>query len=208
MSTKSTTSRNCTWDDYRSWNDGKRWEIIDGEAFAMTPAPTTRHQQIQRELTFELVGFFREHPCDVFPAPTDVKLSDLHVVQPDIVVVCNPDQIKRTHIEGAPALVIEILSPSTETFDRVRKMRLYAHSGIREVWLITPYPWLAEVYALDGETYRLANSYERDDTLVSVVFPGLKVALSTIFNYPIDPSEHIEMVKEGCPPYGASEGGE
>ncbi len=169
----------------------------------MTPAPTTRHQRIQWELTRQLGAFFEGHPCVAFPAPTDVKLSDEDVVQPDIVVVCDPDQIKRTHIEGAPTLVVEILSPSTAAFDRVRKMRLYAKSGVKEVWLITPYPWLAEVYALDGATYRLATSYEKEGTLVSVAFPHLMVRLSEIFNYPIDPDEAIEMVKEGRPPYPA-----
>ena len=171
----------------------------------MTPAPSTRHQRIQWSLTVALDGYFRDHTCQAFAAPTDVKLSEEDVVQPDIIVVCDPDQVKRTHIEGAPTLVVEILSPSTAAFDRARKMQLYARCGVKEVWLVTPYPWLAEVYALAGDSYRLAAAYERTDTLVSVAFPDLSVTLAGIFDYPIDPGEEIQMVKEGRPPYGASQ---
>ncbi len=196
-----------TWGDYRSWDDGQRWEIIDGRAYAMTPAPGTRHQTLLHELDCQLGGFFRERECRVFPAPTDVKLDSENVVQPDISVVCEKDKIKRTHIEGAPTLVIEILSPSTSAFDRTRKLRLYARSGVKEVWLVTPYPWLVEVLVLDDGCYRIENAYERDETLWSVVFPDLRIGLTEVFNYPIDPDERVDMVKEGRPPYGTEQAG-
>ncbi len=191
-----------TWDDYKSWNDGKRWAIIAGEAFAMSPAPSLRHQSISIELAAQFQDYFRGKTCKVFPAPTDVKLSEEDVVQPDLLVVCDKNQMKGTHIEGPPTLVVEILSPSTEQFDRTRKLQLYARSGVKEVWLITPYPWLAEVFVLDGETYRLLGAYQEDEILESRTFPDLTIALAEIFDYPIDPSERIEMVKEGRPPYG------
>jgi len=193
-----------TWTDYRSWDDDTRWEIIGGEAFAMTPAPTTRHQRIVFELSRQMGNHFVDKPCDVFPSPTDVKLTDEDIVQPDLAVVCEPDKIKHSHIEGAPTLVVEVLSPSTAAFDRVRKLRLYAHCGVREVWLVTPYPWLAEVFVLDGDGYRLANAYEKDGILESTVFPDFKITLAGVFDYPIDPGERIEMVKEGRPPYPAT----
>ncbi len=191
-----------TWDDYRAWPDDKRWEIVGGEAFAMSPAPSLRHQQILHELDRQLGNHFAGKSCRVFPAPTDVKLSNQDVVQPDLLVVCDRNQMKRTHIEGAPTLVVEIQSPSTASFDRVRKMRLYARSGVKEVWLITPYPWLAELYALDGDSYRLAQSCEKSDTLKSRIFPDLEIDLERVFDFPIEPEERIEMVKEGHPPYG------
>ncbi len=194
-----------TWDDYRSWEDGQRWDIIDGQAYAMTPAPSTRHQILLHELDCRLGNFFRGRECRVFPAPTDVKLDDANIVQPDLAVVSDKEKVKPSHIEGAPTLVIEILSPSTSAFDRTRKLRLYARSGVKEVWLITPYPWLAEVLLLDQGCYRLANAYEREETLQSVVFPDLHIALPDIFNYPIDPDESVDMVREGRPPYGKDE---
>ena len=191
-----------TWSDYQSWDDGQRWEIIGGEAHAMSPAPTLRHQRVQAELTAQMMAFFRGKKCQVFPAPTDVKLSELDVVQPDLVVVCDRASLKPTHVEGAPALIVEILSPSTAAHDRVRKLPLYAASGVQEVWLITPYPWLAEVLVLDGGSYRLDHAYEKSDTLESRVFRGLKIKLARVFDYPIDPGERVVMVKEGRPLYG------
>lgn len=198
----SATGDRFAWDDYRTWPDDQRWEIIGGEAFAMSPAPSLRHQSISAELTAQCQAHFRGKECRVFAAPTDVKLSEEDVVQPDLLVVCDRNKMRGTHIEGAPALVTEILSSSTAAFDRVRKMRLYARSGVKEVWLITPYPWLAEVYVLDGDSYRLAQSCEKNDTLTSAVFPGLTVDLQSVFDFPIEPDEEIQMVKEGRPPYG------
>lgn len=193
-----------TWDHYRTWPDTERWEIVAGQAFAMAPAPSLRHQQILHELDRQLGNHFADRTCDVFPAPTDVKLTDKDIVQPDLSIVCDEGQMKGTHIEGAPTLVVEIHSPSTAAYDRVRKMRLYATSGVKEVWLVTPYPWLAEVYVLDGETYRLAQSCERTDTLKSTVFPDLDIDLEKVFNFEIPPEERITMVKEGRPPYGSA----
>ena len=191
-----------TWTDYQAWDDGQRWELIGGEAHAMSPAPSTRHQRVQAEFTAQMMAFFRGKKCQVFPAPTDVKLSEFDVVQPDLAVVCERDKVKLTHVEGAPTLIVEILSPSTAAHDRVRKLPLYAASGVREVWLITPYPWLAEVFVLDGGSYRLDRTYEKNDILESRVFRGLKIRLAKVFDYPIDPGERVVMVKEGRPPYG------
>jgi len=188
---------NFTWDDYRSWPDDERWEIIDGEAFAMSPAPNLRHQRIARSLTSKLSDYFDKHPCEVFPAPTDVKLSEYDVVQPDLLVVCDENQMKRTHIEGAPTLIIEILSPSTSIHDRMHKMNLYAASGVKEVWLVTPYPALVEVYLLEGKSYLLIQVFSKDDVLKSPTFKDLKLDLSPVFDFPLDPEENLYVVKEG-----------
>ncbi len=123
-------------------------------------------------------------------------------MQPDIVVVCDQDRIKPTHIEGAPTLVVEILSPSTELHDRMRKLPLYAKSGIGEVWLVTPYPWLVEIFQLDGARYLFHGAYSKNDKLRSPTFPKLKVNLSKVFDLPLEPGEEVMMVKESRPPYG------
>ena len=201
-------SERFTWRDYRTWSGDERWEIIGGEAFAMSPAPGTRHQGIVTELNRQMANAFLDKPCKVYVSPTDVKLSEEDVVQPDLLVVCEKDKIKPTHIEGAPALVVEVLSPSTAAFDRVRKLRLYAASGVEEVWLVTPYPHTVEVFALDGNEYRLAGAYGREDNLQSRRFPDLMIDLDRLFDFPIDPGERIEMVKEGRPPYGRAAGDE
>ena len=140
---------------------------------------------VQMNLWAGLNTFLRGHACRVFAAPLDVKLSDADVVQPDVLVVCQPEQIKATHIEGAPALVIEILSESSELHDRGIKMRLYAAHGVAEVWLVKPYPSMIEVYRLDGESYRLAATYVPPDKLSSPGFPKLKLKLKDVFDFPL-----------------------
>ena len=193
-----------TWAEYRTWSDDQRWEIIGGEAHAMSPSPTVRHQMVQTKLGRRLDEFFDGKPCRAIVSPMDVKLSDTDVVQPDVLVICDPQQIKLTHIEGAPALVVEILSESSALRDRTTKMRLYARHGIPEVWLVTPYPSMIEVYRLDGESYRLAGTYTRADALKSPGFPKLKLRLKDIFDFPQEPGEKKAMVvRETPPPYRA-----
>ena len=185
-----------TWDDYRSWGDEQRWEILDGEAYAMSPAPTTRHQYVHREIFSALCAHFRGRKCSAFSSPIDVKLSDVDVVQPDIVVVCRPEQIKRTHVEGAPTLVVEILSPSTAQRDRGVKMDAYAEAGVREVWLVTPWPPCVEVFVLDGPTYRRHAAFLETQTLKSPTFPELAVELAPAFDFPLEPGEEPPVVRE------------
>jgi Uma2 family endonuclease len=196
-------SHNLTWQDYREWADDERWEIVGGEAFAMSPAPTTRHQRIVTQLTRSLEEHFSKKQCDVFVAPTDVKLSDIDVVQPDLLVVCDKDKIKPTHIEGAPSLVIEVLSPSTSGFDRIHKLPLYAVSGVREVWLVTPYPYAVEVFVLHGEHYMLMKSCEKQGKLNSEIFPELTIDLEKLFDFPLTQEEQAAVVKEKRTPYGS-----
>jgi len=189
-----------TWTDYRTWGDRRRWEIIDGEAYDMTPAPATSHQHVAMELLVRMHASFRGGRCRLFAAPTDVKLSETDVVQPDLVVVCDPRQIRTTHVEGPPRLVVEILSPASVVHDRLRKMALYARAGIREVWLVTPYPALVEIFVLSGASYQLARSFEAKDILRSPTFPRLRIDLAPVFSFPIPREDRIRLVKEGRPP--------
>ena len=185
-----------TWDDYRTWPDDERWEIVAGEPYAMSPAPTPRHQQVVTALTRALAMHFTGKPCRAIVAPLDVKLDAENIVQPDLVVVCRPEQIRRTHIEGPPTLVIEVLSPSTALHDRAAKLPLYARHGVQEVWLVTPFPHCVELFVLDGPGYRLAQVLTKQETLRSPTFPELAVDLATIFDFPLDPDEEPPMVRE------------
>lgn len=172
-----------TWDDYCHWNDGERWEIIEGIAYNMSPAPTTRHQAISRELALEVGIYLRGKPCQPFTAPIDVKLSEHDVVQPDLIVVCNPEQIERTHIEGPPTLIVEILSPSTHRKDRLKKTQLYARVGVQELWIVDP-EGLVELFTLRDGKYVLGQVHGPEDTLVSEVFPDLAISLARVFPPP------------------------
>jgi Uma2 family endonuclease len=121
-----------SWQDYLSWPDEERWEIIDGTAYAMSPSPSTKHQKIAGRMFSRLEQQLSGKPCQPFIAPTDVKLSEQDVVQPDIFVVCDPARITPSHIEGAPEVVIEVLSPATSSRDLREKKALYEKTGVLE----------------------------------------------------------------------------
>ncbi len=203
MGVTKTARRHYTWDDYRRWDDDERWELIAGEPFCMSPAPSSRHQAIVSDLFGHLYQHFRSKCCRPLVSPIDVKFSAEDVVQPDIVVVCDRSQILETHIEGAPALVIEVLSPSTHRHDRIRKLRLYARFGVQEYWLVQPYPAMIEVLQLTGGDYRIAGAYTDTDTLHSPTFPELILDLSEVFTLPVPPVEQIDEIRESAPPYAA-----
>jgi Uma2 family endonuclease len=194
--------RRYTWSDYVTWGDGRRWEMLGGEAFAMTPSPSDQHQLVCSRLLVALAAALRGGRCEVIASPMDVKLSEEDVVQPDLLVVCDPKQF-RGHIAGAPALVVEVLSPSTEGHDRVRKLRLYARYGIGEYWIVRPYPAVLEVLTLDGDGYRVHATYDGNGTVTSPGFPNLRIPLQPIFDLPIPPEERVQEIRETRPPYGA-----
>lgn len=161
----------------------------------MSPSPGAWHQQLAGALFVGLKAHLQGKPCQVFIAPLDVRLSAHDQVQPDLVV-CDPQQIKATHIAGPPALVIEVLSPATLHHDRLRKLHLYARHGVREYWLVTTFPGLIEVLKLDGDSYRIAGTYAPEDKLRSPLLAELELELAPIFAYPLENGEPPEYVRE------------
>ena len=131
--------RKWTYADYKEWElkPGERYELIDGAAYAMA-APNTEHQQISMVLSAKLFNYFEGKTCRPFAAPFDVRLfyeedeSDDTVVQPDLVVVCDPEKLGKEGYRGAPNLVIEILSPSNTAIEMYRKLELYRSAGVKE----------------------------------------------------------------------------
>jgi Uma2 family endonuclease len=184
-----------TYSDYLSWDDSQRWEIIYGEAYNMSPAPDTIHQLISMELAFQLKSQLKEKPCQVITAPFDVRLplenqkeDDIeNVVQPDILVVCDPGKLDEKGCLGAPDFIIEILSPSTYRKDRMEKFFLYESLGVKEYWLVSPGEKIVEIFLLgkDGK-YGRPNLYCESDTVQINVLKGLKIDLGSVFNIKID----------------------
>src|ERR1039457_743818 len=113
-----------TWDDYLQWEDDQRWELIQGVPY-LCSSPSVLHQAICTELVYQFRLFLEGRSCRVFVAPLDIKLSDVDVVQPDVLVVCQEERLRKSHVEGPPDLVIEVASPSTFRHDRLRKLNLY-----------------------------------------------------------------------------------
>lgn len=176
--------------DYIGWEEG-RWELIDGEVWDMTPAPSRLHQEISIHLSSMLHDFFKEKDCSVYAAPFDVRLLDSDnaedyavttVVQPDISVICDQAKLDHRGCVGAPDLIVEILSPSTAAKDLKVKRALYEQHGVREYWLIHPTDQVVMIYHLDEDgQYDKAQICDREDILQSVQFGQLEIQLDSIF---------------------------
>ncbi|MFC4769551.1 Uma2 family endonuclease [Effusibacillus consociatus] len=174
--------------DYLRWNDDQRWELIDGIPHNMTPAPSTKHQIILRELLVEFAVYLRGKPCEVFGAPFDVRLSAseqneeiFNVVQPDISVVCDKKKIDEKGCKGAPDLIVEILSPSTAKKDKATKKKLYETYGVKEYWVLDPLNENIEVFVLNEAKYGESQIYGKDDQLKVSIFEDLTIDLDSIF---------------------------
>ncbi len=185
-----------TWTDYQAWDDNQRWEVIGGNAYLMSPSPTSRHQGIVAEFSRQMGNFFKGKSCRLFVSPMDVVLSEEDVVQPDLLIVCDPAQVKRTHVSGAPSLAVEVLSASSAFRDRMLTMRLYARSGIKEFWIVTPWPSMVEVFVLRGERFEVHDVLGKEQTLVSPSFPELQITLKDVFDFPLEPGEEPPVARE------------
>jgi len=173
-----------TYDDYAAMpDDGKRYEIIDGVLELMYPGPMAVHQAISSELEFILKQSCRSDYA-IFYAPFDVILSKVNVVQPDILMIHRSriDIVKPHGVEGAPDLVVEILSPSSRKRDKVVKAGVYAKHQVPEYWLVDPETRTLEQYRLDGERYQLAEIYEADDRVSSDKLPCVSFVLGEAFD--------------------------
>lgn len=177
--------RRYTWNDYQTWPECERWEIIDGVAYDMCPAPPTRHQAVAGNCFGILFGKLAGKPCRPFTAPTDVKFSDYDVVQPDVLVVCDPVRITPTHIEGAPDLVVEVLSPSTTPKDLREKFDLYQRGGVREYLAVNPVENYLHRFKL-GENGRFGvpEIFTGSDLLTLASLEGVEIRLWEVFELP------------------------
>lgn len=170
-----------TWSDYRTWPDDEHWEIIDGIAYAMSPAPSTKHQSVAGNLFARILQQLSGKPCRPFIAPTDVRLSEADVVQPDILVVCDPTKITPTHIEGAPDVVVEVLSPNTSAKDLREKKALYERSGVIEYVVVDPLEHYALRFLHGADGYDKGTVFGADEKLSFATLEGIEVALWEVF---------------------------
>ena len=146
-----------TIDDYYSQPDHRRMELIDGKFYEMY-APSKKHQLILGELYILFRECVSQHnmPCNIFFAPCDVALDkdEYTMIQPDLFIYCHESDISRISYEGAPDLVVEILSPSTRSKDMVLKLYKYQNAGVHEYWIVDPTFRTVTVHNFDEEEYR------------------------------------------------------
>lgn len=177
-----------TYDDYARMPEGQRYELLEGD-LQLTPAPTPWHQIISGNIEQGLMRFVEAEGLGfVLHAPLDVVLSDTTVVQPDIVFIATDRLgiIKEKNIQGAPDLVVEIISPTTRERDTITKRRLYSRFGVRELWLVDPDAGRVEVCGHTGTELVTRQVYERGTKVTSTVLPGLELEVNHVFRKPTD----------------------
>jgi len=176
-----------TYEDYlRLPDDGRRYEVLRGVLY-VSPAPRPLHQIVLRNFVRQLVLFLEENPVGEFLfAPIDLILPPnlATPVQPDLFFFAaeRTGLIKDQNIEGAPDLVLEVLSPRTRRLDRETKLDIYAEAGVLEYWLADPLARTAEVFVLRDGAYVLLGQFGRSERLRSEVLPGFEPSLDKIFN--------------------------
>lgn len=172
-----------TYADYCSWPDDVRYELIDGVAYAMGPAPVRRHQGILLELARQVANVLEGSPCRPYIAPFDVRLPKADeidnevdtVVQPDLVVICDRAKLDDKGCRGAPDWVVEVLSPSTAGHDQILKRALYQRVGVREYWLVHPVDRIVTIYTLNAGSYGVPDVRELVGTLAVGVLPEIVI---------------------------------
>ncbi|GHV32479.1 hypothetical protein FACS18949_03510 [Clostridia bacterium] len=174
------------YEEYLALPEDVRAEFVNSRIIMMAQ-PTVVHQRIQRQLTLQLGGFLHGKHCELFTAPIGVHLTNKRgkdeVFEPDLIVVCDKNKLKKDGCYGAPDLIIEILSPSNRGYDRVIKFNKYLQAGVREYWIVDPEDISVNVNILRGGEYVSKAYGEHDDAPVTVL-PGCVISLSNIFSLP------------------------
>jgi len=172
-----------TYADYLQWPADVRYELIDGVAYAMTPAPTRLHQEVVLELARQIADALEGSSCRPYIAPFDVRLPRENeaddaidtVVQPDISVICDKAKLDERGCRGAPDWIIEVLSPATASHDQIRKRDLYERVGVREFWLVHPIDRIVTIYLLENGAYGKPKIDELLHTTPALTMPQVVI---------------------------------
>lgn len=175
-----------TYNDYLQLPDEEcfSYEVLDGKLIR-EPAPTVQHQRVSRRLQFALISYLSAHDPEgeVLDAPIDVTLSDINVCRPDLIYISGKNRgiVEEKRINGAPHLVVEILSPSTRAKDRIRKRRIYERAEVPHYWIVDPADKVMEAYALTNGAYVLRSSACEDEQFAHADFPGFTLSLTDLW---------------------------
>ena len=181
--------RRYTFADLLGWDDHTRYELYDGQPVALA-SPSDVHQRISMALSVQLGSYLMGKKCSVYAAPFDVRLFEERgdspddvdtVLQPDLMVVCDPGKVDRHGVHGAPDLVIEILSDSTRRIDRLTKFGLYQRAGVREYWIVDPEAQTVAVHLLQDGQYGSPDFYAANAAVPVSVLDDCAVDLARVF---------------------------
>lgn len=180
--------------DYLTWPDTHdvRYELIDGVAYLMSPAPSRVHQEVVGELFRQIGNALDGKPCRAYVAPFDVRLpkgaepDDLvdTVVRPDVLVVFDPAKLDARGMRGAPDWVIEVLSPSTAGHDQTLKLAVYERSGVRELWFVHPTDKTVSVYERKDAAFARPTISELGGNLASKILPHVIIDWARVLAFP------------------------
>lgn len=182
-------SSRFTYADYCTWPEEERWELIDGEPYAMSPAPARIHQDIVVELARQIGNHLQGNPCRVYVAPFDIRLPDHNeadeavttLVQPDIAVICDPAKLDDKGCRGAPDWIIEILSPTTAAKDQIQKRALYERHGVSEYWLVHPTDRILFLYRSGADGYDKPLVLPTTGPCATTTLPDLTIDWDLVF---------------------------
>ena len=197
-------NKQYTYSDYLTWRFNERVELMLGKIFKMSSAPPSQHQFISATLIIEIGSFLKKKDCKVFSAPFDVRLPITNkngepntVVQPDLCVICDSAKIVKKGCDGAPELVVEIISESTVQRDLHEKYELYEKSGVKEYWIVHPNDKTLSVFLLDDNgKYVPTKPLTYGDMVGSSVLKGFELDLNEVFQ------DIVEEPEEGYLPEG------
>ena len=197
MTTATQKTAHWCYGDYVNWPEDQRWELIDGIAYNMAPAPSFRHQEVVTNIIFLFKNNICNPACHIITSPIDVLLTahdntkdetdDIlenkvdTVVQPDVLVLCDENKIAENCIRGAPDLIVEVLSPATAKKDEGIKRDLYERVGVHEYWLVHPVDHTINRYSHYNNIYNRSDVFGLGDSVTSSRFPELVLTLSQVF---------------------------
>ncbi|NOV29222.1 Uma2 family endonuclease [Methylomonas sp. ZR1] len=173
-----------TYGDYLQWPDDLRYELIDGDAYLMPPTPDLAHQDVAGEIYCQAANALQGKPCRIFIGPVDVRLPKrdeadeliASVVQPDVLVVCDPTKLDKRGVRGAPDWVVEVLTPSTASHDQIKKRDLYQRAGVREYWLVHPIDRMLTIYRLQNGEYGKPELYRLEGETQFGILPDIVIS--------------------------------
>jgi Uma2 family endonuclease len=179
------TRSKLTYDDYAALpDDGKRYELLAGDLYVV-PAPTPLHQRVSKRLERQLEAFFEGNRLgEVFHAPVDVILGQHDVAEPDTLVVTTPSQVSRRAIEGAPALVVEVLSPSNRAYDRALKAQRYLALGVEHYWILDPDEETIVCQRAESTRWVIVAAGKGDEAICDPSWPELAIQLKDLWRAP------------------------
>ena len=188
--------------DYYSWKFVERVELIEGIIFPMDIESNRLHQEISGILHLKLGNYLQQTKYHIYAAPFDVRFpnnskkdSDIYtVLQPDLCVICDLSKLDDRGCNGAPDLVVEILSPSNSKKELKNKYEVYEEAGVKEYWVVFPVEKTMIIYTLINEKYQPSRLFACGDIVTSSVLPGLSIDLEELF------SDFLH--EDELPPYG------